>query len=83
MDESMKLFGDIVSRNVADATRTTNLLLDAKDDQVRTMAKALVRFGEVLDAATVIDRATEERLRFLYPHVDAAERLLAQMEESS
>lgn len=42
--------------------RTTDRLLDLKDAQIRDLCRGIVRIGEILDQATVIDRATEHRL---------------------
>ncbi|WP_377324714.1 hypothetical protein ACFJIY_07555 [Pimelobacter simplex] len=81
--ETFELFGAIVAQNVADATHTTNMLLATKDQQIRDLAEALVAIGRVLDAATVIDRKTERRLRDLYVHIDSAEFLLQRLEDGA
>jgi hypothetical protein len=72
----MELIGALVSQNVADAAFTTNLLLEANDREIQSLAQTVTMIAEILDQATVIDRATEHRLAAIGYRIDSAYRVL-------
>lgn len=72
--------GQTVSANAANLAYTTDRITDRiienLEKQVLDLARLVVDMEKVLDGATVIDRATERRLRELFPRVDVAYDIL-------
>lgn len=77
-----ELIGTIMAQNAADASFITNQLLEAKDEQILELAKAIKSIGVILDQATVIDRKTEYRLAALDYEFVRASHIIRDRESS-
>lgn len=81
--DGLALVGQLVAANVASAAATTDSLLAFQDEEIVRLARALVKLGEILESATVIDRRTERALSRFGGHFDHAANLLDRREATS
>lgn len=70
------LVGAILQQSARDLAFTTDRLLEHKDRIIGDLASTIVQLDNILSAATVIDRVTEDRLAMLGVRIEAAYRHL-------
>lgn len=66
------LLAEIVGQNVKNLAHTTDLIIEGLEEQALAFAQTIVDLDSVLASATVIDRATENRLRTMEPAIWSA-----------
>lgn len=81
--KGMDLVAEIVGANVKNLAAVTDRLDDARVRTIKSLAETIVQVEMILDQATVIDRATENRLAWMRAQFDEAHRTLERMEESA
>ncbi len=71
-DEGMSLIGQLVGANVENLKFATDAVEAGLRREIADLAKTIVEIDKIISLATVIDRQTEARLRFLDPRISAA-----------
>lgn len=73
---AVELMGQIVSANVANLAHATDLVEQGLREEIRSLALTITGMAEVFEQATVVDRATERRMRRFDPLIENAYRTL-------
>jgi hypothetical protein len=79
--EAAGLVYGLITASMDANNRTLDALLDGKDEQIKHFCRGLVAIGDALDAATVIDRQTEARLRMFDGLIWSAQDTLDRMND--
>jgi hypothetical protein len=81
-DRALRLVADLVGANVNSLARTTDTIIEGLENEILSLAAHLLEVGEILDAASVIDRKTEYRLRAVDGYFEQAARIIERKRES-
>lgn len=77
---AVNLIAQIVGANVANLAHATDAVEDGLRREIRALAETVVGINQTLAEATVIDRATEHRLRQFDAQIEHAYRTLERSE---